>query len=174
MAAHDEYGKGGATNVLPLSPIAKSSEEEPGGAPMVGWLVSHHADEGPTVDWPGNAGCPVRARSTVALEDAVAQASVASRRGVVLLFEGGDAQLPIIVGLLTEGPTVDAQLPTATPDAIVDGKRVKIDGADEIVLRCGAASIVLRRNGRVIIRGTYVETRSSGTHRIKGGSVLIN
>lgn len=59
-------------------------------------------------------------------------------------------------------------------DVEVDGKRVKIDGKDEIVLRCGQASITLRRNGRVVIRGTYVETRSKGTNRIKGGSVLIN
>ena len=59
-------------------------------------------------------------------------------------------------------------------DVMVDGKRIKIEGQDEIVLRCGEASITLRRNGRVIIRGTYVESRSKGTNRIKGGSVLIN
>lgn len=32
----------------------------------------------------------------------------------------------------------------------------------------------LRRNGRVVIRGAYVETRSRGVNRIKGGSVQIN
>jgi hypothetical protein len=56
----------------------------------------------------------------------------------------------------------------------VDGKRVELEGQDEIVLRCGEASITLRRNGRVVIRGTYVETYSKGTNRIKGGSVQIN
>lgn len=59
-------------------------------------------------------------------------------------------------------------------DMRVDGRRVEIEAADEIVLRCGQASIVLRRNGRVIIRGTYVETRSRGVNRVKGGSVEIN
>jgi len=49
-----------------------------------------------------------------------------------------------------------------------------VEAADELVLRCGQASIVLRRNGRVVIRGTYVETRAKGVNRIKGGSVLIN
>ena len=58
--------------------------------------------------------------------------------------------------------------------AVVDGKQVVIEAADEIVLRCGEASITLRRNGRVIIRGAYVETRSRGVNRIKGGSVQIN
>ena len=58
--------------------------------------------------------------------------------------------------------------------AVVDGRRVVLDAKDEIVLRCGKASITLRRNGRIVIRGTYVETRSQGTNRIKGGSVQIN
>jgi hypothetical protein len=64
--------------------------------------------------------------------------------------------------------------PDAPIEALVDGKRVVIDAADEIVLRCGKASITLRRNGRIVIRGTYVETRSEGVNRIKGGSVQIN
>ena len=59
-------------------------------------------------------------------------------------------------------------------EARVDGRRVELEAADEIVLRCGKASIVLRRNGRVVIRGTYVETRSRGVNRVKGGSVEIN
>ena len=59
-------------------------------------------------------------------------------------------------------------------EAVVDGKRVEITGEDEIVFKCGKSSITLRRNGRVLIRGTYVETKSKGTNRIKGGSVLIN
>jgi hypothetical protein len=59
-------------------------------------------------------------------------------------------------------------------DAWVDGQRVVVDAKDEIVLRCGKASITLRRNGRIVIRGTYIETRAEGVNRIKGGSVQIN
>jgi hypothetical protein len=59
-------------------------------------------------------------------------------------------------------------------EADVDGRRVKIVARDEIVLECGNASITLRRNGRIIIKGTYVETSSEGTNRIKGGQVRIN
>jgi hypothetical protein len=62
----------------------------------------------------------------------------------------------------------------AVPEVIVDGKRVQIEGTQEVVLRCGKASITLRSNGRLIIRGAYIETRASGTNRIKGGAVLIN
>ncbi len=59
-------------------------------------------------------------------------------------------------------------------EADVDGRRVRIIAKDEIILECGQASVTLRRNGRIIIRGTYVETHSEGTNRIKGGQVRIN
>ena len=44
----------------------------------------------------------------------------------------------------------------------------------EIVLRCGEASITLTRAGKVLIRGTYILTRSSGANRVKGAAVEIN
>jgi hypothetical protein len=56
----------------------------------------------------------------------------------------------------------------------VDGEPVVVEATDELVLRCGAASITLRSNGRVLIQGTHVETRAEGVNRIKGGSVQIN
>ena len=34
--------------------------------------------------------------------------------------------------------------------------------------------MTLRRNGKVIIKGTYVETYSTGTNRIKGGQIRMN
>jgi uncharacterized protein (DUF2345 family) len=74
-------------------------------------------------------------------------------------------------GPATEAPAVEEPKPI---EVLVDGKRVVIDARDEIVLQCGKASITLRRNGRIVIRGTYVETRSQGTNRIKGGNVQIN
>jgi len=46
----------------------------------------------------------------------------------------------------------------------------------EAISRNGGKEIelTLRRNGRVIIRGTYLESHSDGTNRIKGGQVQIN
>ena len=59
-------------------------------------------------------------------------------------------------------------------DARVDGKRVVIEGQEEVVLKCGEASITLKRDGKLILRGAYVETHAKGVNRIKGGSVKIN
>jgi hypothetical protein len=99
-----------------------------------------------------------------------------------VVFEGGDPTLPIVVGLLASAasPAVetDAQEVALKEgqglQADVDGKRVVLSAEDEVVLQCGQASITLRRNGRVVIRGAYVETYATGTNRVKGGQVLIN
>jgi len=99
------------------------------------------------------------------------EAAIAAQQEVVLLFEGGDPGRPIVVGFI--GPPSRADAPRII-EADVDGKRVRIVGKDEIVLQCGSASVTLRRNGRVVIRGTHVETESDGTNRIKGGQVRIN
>lgn len=43
-----------------------------------------------------------------------------------------------------------------------------------LVLRCGKASISLREDGKVVIRGTEIVTIASRSNRVKGGSVEIN
>jgi hypothetical protein len=84
------------------------------------------------------------------------------------------------VGLLDAPPSEEQAPDTAAAAALplrearIDGRRVVLEAADEIELRCGEASILLRKNGRVMIRGAHVETRSRGVNRIKGGSVQIN
>ena len=66
-------------------------------------------------------------------------------------------------GLTTHGQTL-----------VVDGQRVVLNGAKQVELRCGQASIVLTAAGKILIKGTYVMSRSSGANRIKGAFVDIN
>ena len=143
--------------------LERPAHEAPAGA-RIGRLVAWSPDGGPVVDFPGNTLGPTGARTTVALDENTAARAIETRQGVVLVLERDQEALPIIVGLLQ---------PTSV-SAEVDGRRVELEAKDEIVLRCGDASITLRRNGRVVIRGTYVETKAAGTNRIKGGSVQIN
>ena len=131
-------------------------------------------DEGPQVQL--EPGVPsVAARLAVPVTRERIDAAIADCQQTVVFFENGDRNRPIIVGFIEAGPT-PAQPAESRPviEADVDGKRVRVTAQDEIVLQCGGASVTLRRNGRVIIRGTYVETRSDGTNRIKGGQVQIN
>ncbi|NMO13790.1 hypothetical protein HPC49_01990 [Pyxidicoccus fallax] len=149
-----------------------------------GHLVGLEASGVPLVDFPGNTAGPVPARLATVLDAKALQEAVARRQKVVLLFENGDPRLPFIMGLIQEPsttPMLDALLAAPAPEetrppaeAHVDGKRVVIEGQDEIVLKCGEASITLRRNGKIVVKGTYLESRATGTHRIKGGSVEIN
>ncbi|HSY24959.1 MAG TPA: DUF6484 domain-containing protein [Polyangiaceae bacterium] len=141
---------------------------------VVGTLIRVDG-EGPRVDYGENPHGLLLARSTVPLS-VLPQAGAVE---VLLTFEGERSDAPVIVGVLQ--PTAPAAARGANEDtstkevhARVDGKRVTITAIDEIELVCGEASITLRRNGRVVIRGAYVETRSRGVNRVKGGSVQIN
>ncbi len=150
-------------------------------APRVGWIAPGSSSGKLLVDWPGNPSGPVAARSVVPLGDAALAQAARERRPVVLLFEKGDARLPLLVGLVQSStPLLDAILGSAASPKPAeaaqsrDGKRRLIEAGDELVLECGKASITMRRNGKIVIRGAYVETRASGTNRIKGGAVKIN
>lgn len=93
-------------------------------------------------------------------------------RDAVLLFDQGDPLKPILMGLMQQ-PAVPQ--PDAPPVEVrLDGEQLVLNARQEIVLRCGKASITLTRAGKVLIRGAYLLSRSSGANRIKGGSVQIN
>ena len=130
------------------------------------------------VSFPGSSQSHT-AKLAVALDAAQLHHAVESRQAVVLVFENADPAKPIIVGLVTATPTVETATSESAKtidiiEADVDGRRVKLIGKDEIVLECGQASITLRRNGRIVIRGTHIESDSDGANRIKGGQVRIN
>lgn len=131
-------------------------------APVVGRLV-RCGSGGALVEFAVNPlGRPVAARTTTPLDPTMVGAEV------VLLFESGDPARPLVVGVVRPPATMPAV------PAELDGERVLLTADREIVLRCGEASITLTRSGKVLIRGTYVLTRSSGANRIKGASVEIN
>ena len=110
----------------------------------------------------GTGAEPVVALSTTRLEDA------AVGRGVGVAFERGGARHPVIVG------RAHSRNPSPLPGVKVDGGRLVLRAEREIELRCGDASIVLTKAGKVLVRGNYVLTRSRGANRIKGAFVDIN
>ena len=109
---------------------------------------------------------------------AVAAATVVDLNGshvgkdVVLQFGSGDPLRPIVMGVLRDCDGSSQALPVVELDA--DGDRMTVIAKDQLVLRCGKASITLTKAGKVLIQGTYVSSRSSGVMRIKGGSIQLN
>ena len=138
--------------------VGQSDEARPIEGVVIGVLAGFAADGAPLVLFSGMpGGQPLRARSTAALGPADQGAEVA------LLFENGLPTAPIVMGKL--------QRPVAVG---VDDEVLELSAAREVVIRCGKASITLTRAGKVLIRGTYVFSRSSGVNKIKGGSVQLN
>ena len=143
-------------------------------APVVGTLAPGSRTGAPLVDFPGNpfAG-PLLARSTVSL------AACETGAELLLVFERGDARRPVVIGALRPSE-VDAAAPrhdaaiAERPEVRVDGRRLVFEAEQEIELRCGDASLLLRRDGKVVIRGRELLSRSSGRNRIKGAAVQIN
>ena len=136
---------------------------------VIGTLVGI-ADTGraPLILFPGQPGhVALRARSVVDLH------GVHVGKEVVLSFQNGDATLPIVMGVLHN--ELNRALPVAGQVEIEhDGERMVVAAREQLVLRCGEASITLTSAGKVLIEGSYVSSRSRGVNRIKGGSIQLN
>jgi hypothetical protein len=129
---------------------------------VVGTLSGFDADGFPCVAFPGCIFETLPARATVVL-------SPADRwREVAIAFEAGDPRKPIILGLIHQ------PAPAPAVEVKKDRERLVLTAEKEIELRCGKASITLTKAGKILLRGEYLLSRSSGVNRIKGGSVQIN
>ena len=140
----------------------------------------------PLVDFPENpSGQPLAAMSTMSIT------TTHVGRNVALLFAKGDPRSPVIMGLIhsplhdlivaydakpQESPAQETPESSAlkVDDITIDGKRVVLEGKEEVVIKCGEASITLTKAGKILIRGNYVLNRASGVNRILGGSVQVN
>jgi hypothetical protein len=167
----------------PVGPRPKKAEQtgfsatEAAGA-CIGRVVSFEAGQ-VCVEFEGNMRGPLVARVSAAIDDVALAEAAREKQDVVLLFEGGSPTRPLLVGVLRSAtPLVDASLAGPLPQgekvARVDGRRVVIEGHEEVVLRCGKASLTLQRNGRVVLRGVNVISQAEEVQKIRGGKVQIN
>lgn len=185
-------------SVKPLRALPnKPASPVPIDVPLVGWICGYDPQQGLLVDFPQNqTQGPLPARWTMQLDGAAVEQAVKQKQPAVLVFADGDPLRPIVTGLvqplqlIETAPLTSVRLvrqpsdaepdtklgakPDMQVDAKVDGKRLTFEAAEEIVLRCGQACLILRKNGVVQLKGAYVLSHSSGVNRIRGGSVQIN
>jgi hypothetical protein len=165
-------------DVLSVGPADDAGERQrqQGRAPtslsgaVTGTLIGF-SDEGrtPLVLFPGQSGsAAVPAASIVDVH------GMHIGRQVVLVFDHGDPARPIIMGLLRHPQAWPLPEQPGQVEVEADGERLIVSAKEQLVLRCGKASITLTKAGKVLIQGAYVSNRSSGVMRIKGGSVQIN
>jgi hypothetical protein len=172
--------------------LQTSTYELPQGDVIIGELTQLNALGEPMVNFSVNqTKHPLVSISTVSITPQQVG------RKVVLMFKEGNLTKPIIIGFvhsplqemienfeLTTAQTFEnvvdnkndtaSSLNLANTTTVVDGKRVEIEAHDEIVLKCGEASITLTKEGKIMIRGKYLLNRSTGVNRILGGSVQVN
>lgn len=164
---HSE-SKAGEEFALLAARQARSSLSTAGASPIVARLYGFDVLDRPLLS--GLAARPgevVTARSTVALRRDMLTAEV------LVLFENGDANRPIITGVLQDLTPLPAPAPQGVTIHADDTRHV-VTAEREIVLRCGDASITLTRAGKVIIQGSYIVSRSSGHNKIKGAAIELN
>jgi hypothetical protein len=137
---------------------------------VIGLLMGFDEAGAPLVVYPGNPSEEaVPARATARLAPADVGCSVA------LLFEDGDLACPLVIGRILHPERDPVPAPPRAPVHVqIDGERVELTAEREIVLRCGKASITLTRAGKILLRGAYIFSRSTGVNKIKGGSVQLN
>jgi hypothetical protein len=123
----------------------------------------------PLVMYAGQTG-----RSAVAARTVIDLYGAHVGKEVVLVFDGCDPAKPIVVGVLRDsgGPLLEQAPGQIEVDA--DGRRLVVTAAESLVLRCGAASVTLTKEGKILLQGSYVSSYSTGVNRVRGGSVQIN
>jgi len=121
------------------------------------------------VAYPGQPGsAALDARTTVDLHAAHIG------REVTLMFEAADPSRPIVTGVLRGEPGWPLAAAPGEVEVEGDGERLIVSAREQLVLRCGQASITLTRSGRVTIAGTQVSSTATGVNRLRGGFVHLN
>ncbi|QDF06530.1 hypothetical protein BHS04_25525 [Myxococcus xanthus] len=133
------------------------------------------------VDYPGNPRGALLARTSPTMELERLRQAASGPTEVLLAFADGVPTQPVLLTLLeprTEAPLTEAilaqPLSRVPSEARVDGERVVITGRKEVVLECGKASLTLRRDGTVVLRGLNLVSEADEVHRIRGRKVRIN
>lgn len=136
---------------------------------VIGVLLDVPSAAAPVVAFPG---CPCETGIAAATTTTLSRADIGCQ--VALMFVAGDASQPLLIGRIQRLAQEVAETPATVAVAHLDGERLEFSAEREIVLRCGKASITLTREGKVLIKGAYLSSRSSGVNRVRGGSVQIN
>jgi hypothetical protein len=92
----------------------------------------------------------------------------AGDRVLVWLPDEGEG---VVLGAVREAPPAAEEAPAGRdglPDTLV------LEARKNLVLKVGDGSIVLREDGKIVIRGKDLISRATRMNRIKGGAVAVN
>lgn len=152
---------------------------------LIGKVISINSQGNPMLAYDEQTKAkPVEALTTVPLTPA------SIGQDVAVSFAQNQGGTPIVMGVIrrvlddvlnldvsktpssTEFETENAN--NQKPEILVDGNKLELSAAEEITLRCGKASITLTKAGKILIKGEHMLNRTSGSYKIKSGSIQLN
>ncbi len=172
LKAKEETGNDLLRPLIESSPT-KAPKRVPSTDPssiIIGELIGMiNEGQTPLVTFTGNPvelAVPARSTTQLAMGDI--------GKEVALLFEDGDLDKPLIIGKIQNLKKDPPQELIKQTTVELDGETVVISAKKELVLKCGKSSITLTEAGKILIKGEYLSSRSTGVNRIKGGSIQLN
>lgn len=153
---------------LPKEETAVSAA--PTRAVVVGTLVEVDTAGVPRVNYPGNTRGVLVARVALAGADAARLAAQSNPSHVLIAFADADERQPVIVGVVRD-TLADSSGEVTDWEGL---RTLVLKAKDELILQCGDARIVLRRDGKLTVVGKEIVSRATGRHRIRGATVDIN
>ncbi|MFP4452951.1 MAG: DUF6484 domain-containing protein [Desulfobacterales bacterium] len=144
-----------------LSAIAEDTEDAAGISGVVVGRIVDVKNSRPVVDFDCNPyEHPLPAKSVPAID------SSHTGREAALMFEQGLAYKPVIMGFMHVPTDKDAQAAKKTTEVITAENKLHI--------KCGRASIVLKKDGDIVINGRELVSRASENNIIRGGTIHLN
>lgn len=113
-------------------------------------------------------GVAVEARLALAESHLALLRAIETHREVLVSFAGGSLEKPVIVGIVRDTLDVDSDEDRAVEPAL------EVRATERIALVCGDASLELRADGSVQIRGTDVSSEACGENVVRGATVTLN
>ncbi len=123
----------------------------------------------------GSAGPPQPVAIGIALPDgSIVKAARLAQRAVVLATDD-ESERWVLIGLVRDRVVAHARdARRGELEVTVDGETLALTAERRIELRCGEASLVLEADGKVVLSGNYVVSRSRGPNKIKGATIALN
>ena len=125
-------------------------------------------------------GLSEKSRARIALGPSSMNKSTSLNTGddVLVIYENCDPAKPVIVGVITDRLVRESEVDDSTvfehKEMIFRGKRIAFESSGEVAIQCGDSTIILKNDGKIILKGKEIISRAIRTNKIKGGTVKIN
>ncbi len=132
-------------------------------------------DEGRLLFQPEGASEPFTVAIGIEISDAAIVRAARRDQRAIVIRSADPTPRPILIGLVRERVAERAR--AAKPgrlELLVDGEKITLEAKHDLELRCGQASLPLRYDGRIEVRGTHILSASRGPNRVKGATIALN